>query len=95
MRSRLNFAHRRRDALDAAATHVADGKDARHTGFEQMRRAGKGSARRAQFFSRQICTGFDETFGVELDRDQQGLKAAAWPIARVQPRLHDGADNQM
>ena len=39
-----SFPNRWRDTLDAAATHVANRKDSRQTGFEQVRRTSKGPA---------------------------------------------------
>lgn len=62
-----SFANRGRDALDTAATRVAYCKDSRHTGFEQVRRTGKGPACRAQISWRQIGTRLNEAFRVERD----------------------------
>ena len=43
-----SFADGRRDALDVAAAHVADGEDAGQAGLEQVRRAGERPSRRRE-----------------------------------------------
>ena len=61
------LAHRRRDALDIAAAHVADREHSGQTGFEKMRRPGERPTRGGQIVLRQIRPGLDESFGVERD----------------------------
>src|SRR5579863_3728443 len=57
----------RRDPLDVSTAHVADRKDARQTGLEQMGRAGEWPTGRGQIVGREIRTSLDESRGVERD----------------------------
>ena len=66
-----------RDALDVAAAHVADRKDARTTRFEQIRRPGQRPPRCRQIVLRQLRTGLDESLVVERDAPFEPARCSA------------------
>ena len=65
--ARRSFADGGGHAFQTAATHVADGEDARQAGFEEMRLASERPARGLELVGTQAPARTDEPFVVERE----------------------------
>src|SRR5258708_14719480 len=81
LNARRPLSDRSGDALDAAASHIADREYSGNAGFEELRRAPAGPFRRGPILAAQIGTGSHKSLVVERN-------ARVQPTGARQPAPH-------